>query len=39
MADGRPPWPAAAARDAVLATIAETRGVLDARAASWPETM
>jgi hypothetical protein len=25
-----------AARDAVLATIAETRGVLDARAASWP---
>jgi uncharacterized protein (DUF885 family) len=27
----------AAARDAVLATIAETRGVLDARAASWPE--
>jgi uncharacterized protein (DUF885 family) len=27
----------AAARDAVLATIVETRGVLDARAASWPE--
>jgi hypothetical protein len=27
----------AAARDAVLATIAETRAVLDARAASWPE--
>jgi hypothetical protein len=27
----------AAARDAILATIAETRAVLDARAASWPE--
>ncbi len=27
----------AAARDAVLATIVETRGVLDARAASWPQ--